>query len=227
MCIRKGLTLIELLVLFIIIVILLVILMQVGGTPESLPISDPNLPPTSTQVIDKIVKELEWGNIVFNAPTSMRFKETEAIELLLSHSVSIQELRTQLEKANGIESASVQISNRIEARLSGTGFQVEALFPEVQTVGSKGVIQWKWYVTPTEHGLQRLHLTLSAILTVSDRDAPFVIRTFDRTIDVEISLAQRASSFFSKNWKWLWAAILVPVVGYLWRRHYKAKHEAT
>lgn len=188
---------------------------------------EPEPPPTSTQVIDKIVKGLEWGNIVFNAPTSIRFKETETIELLLSHSVSIQELQTQLEKANQIESASVEVSNRMEARLSGTGFQIEALFPEVQTVSSKGVIQWKWYATPTEHGLQHLHLTLSAILTVSDRDAPFVIRTFDRTIDVEISLAQRASGFFSKNWKWLWAAILVPIVGYLWRRYNKAKHKVT
>lgn len=227
MCIRKGFTLIELLVVIVIIVILFVMLMQVGGKLEPSPNTDPNLPPTSTQVIDKIVKELEWGNIVFNAPTSMRFKEKETIELLLSHSVSIQEIRTQLEKAHKIEFASIKISNRMEARLSGTGFQVEALFPEVQIVSSKGVIQWKWYVTPTEHGLQHLHLTLSAILTVSNRDAPFVIRTFDRTIDVEISLAQRASSFFSKNWKWLWVAILVPVVGYLWRRYYKAKHKVT
>lgn len=228
MCIRKGFTLKELLVvIFIIIATFIVIPLVIPKLFKGLPPAPPYPPPTSTQVIDKIVKELEWGNIVFNAPTSMRFKEKETIELLLSHSVSIKELKTQLEKALGIESASVKISNRMEARLSGTGFQVEARFPEVQAVSSKGVIQWKWYVTPTEHGLQRLHLTLSAILTVSNRDAPFVIRTFDRTIDVEISLAQRASSFFSKNWKWLWAAILVPVVGYLWRRYDKAKHKVT
>lgn len=68
MCIRKGFTLIELLVVIVIIVILFVMLMQVGGKLEPSPNTDPNLPPTSTQVIDKIVKELEWGNIVFNAP---------------------------------------------------------------------------------------------------------------------------------------------------------------
>jgi beta-lactamase superfamily II metal-dependent hydrolase len=169
------------------------------------------------EVIDYIVGEMEWGNIVFNTPSSMQFKKTETIELLLSHSVSTKELQKQLENVSIIESARVKISNRMEALLSGTGFQVEALFPKVQSVSSKGVIKWKWYVTPTKQGLQRLHLTLSAILNVSDRDAPFVIRTFDRTIEVKVSLAHRASSFFSKNWKWLWAAVLIPIATFYWK----------
>ena len=194
-----------------------------GTTEPTRVISD------SYEGINTIVEGLEWGTIKFDPPTSMRFKETETIELLFSRSaVSIQKLQTQLEKAPGIESLGLKLSNRMEAWLSGTGFQINPHHHrDDQFVFSKGEKQWKWDVTPTKDGPRRLHLILSAIATVSNQNAPFVIRTSDPKIVVEITLAYRISNFFSKHWKWLWAAILVPVVGYLWRRYYKAKHKAT
>ncbi len=199
------------------------VLLNLGGRPD---VSGdlPNLmPPTSLHFIDEILSQLEWGNIVFNAPKAMQFKETRTIELLLSNSVSEQQLRAELEKVERIESARVRISNQMEARLSGAGFRIEAILPEKQAVGSEDIVKWKWDVTATEVGSHRLHLTLSAILTVSGRDTPFVIRTYDRDINVEITLAQRFSSFFSKHWTWLWAAILVPVGGYVWKKYHKKK----
>jgi hypothetical protein len=175
-------------------------------------LSLPSPPPTSIKVIDETLIDLEWGNVVFNAPKSMHFKETKAIELLLSPSVSVKELQTQME---------IQISNRMEAQLLGNGFQVEAHLPKMQAIGSEGVAKWRWDVTAIKGGSQRLHLTLSAILVVSGHDTPYVVRTYDRYIDVEITFTQRFSSLFLNNWKWLWAAVLIPVTGYFWRRHKK------
>jgi prepilin-type N-terminal cleavage/methylation domain-containing protein len=223
MCIRKGFTLIELLVVILIVILTLALLMP--ALSKRAPVKIDEVGPTSTGIVGEIVKELEWGNIVFNAPESMRFEETKTIELLLSASVSVQELQAQLNEVGEIESETVQISNRMEARLSGKGFEIEALVPDVQAVNSEGVTQWKWYVTPEDYGLQHLHLSLSAIIIVSGRDAPYVIKTFEHTIDVEVTPAQLISGFFSKHWKWLWAAILVPVAGYVWKRYGKAKQK--
>jgi hypothetical protein len=174
------------------------------------------LPPYSTRTIDEILKSLEWGNIVFNAPKKMQLKEPNTIELLLSLTQSVQELQGELNRQGELESARVRISNRMEARLSGQGFKIEALVPEVQAISSEETTRWKWQVIPTEHGLRSLHLTLSAIITVSNRDTPLVIRTYDRTIAVEISIGQRVSSFIINNWQWLWAAVLVPIATFLW-----------
>lgn len=213
----------------------------VNGNPYVVSISttEPNVVSISTteptrvisdsfEGIDTIVEGLEWGTIKFDPPTSMRFKETETIELLFSRSVSIQELQTQLEKALGIESLGLKISNRMEAWLSGTGFQINPHHHrDEQIVFSKGEKQWKWDVTPTKDGPRRLYLTLSAILTESNQDAPFVIRTSEPKIDVEITLANRAFSFFSKHWEFLCATILIPVVVYFWNKHRKKeKHKA-
>ena len=53
------------------------------------------------------------------------------------------------------------------------------------------VTEWKWIIEPTKEGTQSLHLTLSALLDVQGRQMPRVIRTFERTIDVRSSVAER------------------------------------
>lgn len=184
-------------------------------------------PPTSTQIVDEIVEKLEWGNIVFNAPQKMQFDSPEQIELLLSLKKTVQELQTELNRHPEIESDRVRISNRMEARLSGKGFKIEALVPELQAVSGEETTKWKWEVIPTDYGSQRLHLTLTAIISISDKEAPRVIRTFDKNIEVEITLGQRIAGFIMNNWKWLWAAILVPIITFLWKFFGKTKRNYT
>jgi len=191
--------------------------------PTPAPPSSPGS--TSVELIDAILEQLNWGNIAFNAPSTMRYRQPRLVELLLSPSLSISQLQAQLEEKVGAESARVRISNRMEAQLTGSGFAIEATTPGLQAITSGQASRWKWEVVPTEHGRQRLHLVLSAHIDVATRDTPFVVRTFDRMIEVEITVAQRLSGFVQKNWQWLWAAVLVPIVGYLWRRWKKRPHE--
>jgi hypothetical protein len=75
----------------------------------------------------------------------------------------------------------------------------------------------KWEIEPTRVGLQYLHLTLSAILDVADSSLPRTIRTFEKTIEVSevvVPWPQQLSKFIKDNWQWLWAAIVIPVVGW-------------
>lgn len=72
--------------------------------------------------------------------------------------------------------------------------------PDRQAVTSQQTTRWTWKVTPTGHGPQTLHLTLSAHIDVAGRDAPLVVRTFDRDIQVNITILQRVSGFIQKNW---------------------------
>jgi hypothetical protein len=111
----------------------------------------------------------------------------------------------------------------MEARLTHQGFAIEAIDPELQVVTSLQPTRWRWDLTPTEHGQQTIHLTLSAHIDVAGSDAPVVVQTFDREILVDITVAQRASGFFQENWQWLWAAIALPIVGFLWRLWKKRK----
>ncbi len=180
------------------------------------------LPSTSLSVIDNIVNNLEWGNIAFNTPQKIRLEEPTTIELVLSPTHSIEELQSSLESQGEIESAEIRISNQMAANLVGTGFKIEALRPQEQAISSDKT-QWKWEVTPTQDGSQSLELTLSAIINISGQERQLVIETFKKTIEIEVSVGQRVSTFVSGNWEWLWASILVPTAPFLWKLYQKKR----
>jgi hypothetical protein len=174
-------------------------------------------PSTQIATVDRILESLEWGNIAFNAPQSMNLKESAQIQLLLSLEESIEDLRKTLTQAGEKEGARIRVSDRMEARLTGPNFQIAAITPEEQAITSKGVTEWKWEVKPASGGRHHLHLTLTALFDVDGNSTRRAIRTFDKTIEVEVTWSDQTSQFVANNWQWLWAAILVPLIGWLWK----------
>lgn len=92
-----------------------------SGTSTAPP---PTMPATSLGVVEEILSNLEWGNIAFDTPKKMKFEEPKTIELLLSPTKSVQELQSSLKSHEQTESARIQISNLMEADLSGLGFKI-------------------------------------------------------------------------------------------------------
>ena len=197
-----------------------------GGTATTTPVTTTQSTPSTSDplaLMDEAARGLDWGNIAFDAPSTMRFGQVQTVELVLSPSLSAPALQSQLNEQVGAESAQVQISNRMEAKLTGIGFTIEALSPDLQAVTTQQVTRWQWEVTPTGRGQKKLHLSLSAHIAAAGSDAPLVVRTFDRDIDVNVTVGQRVTSFLQTNWTWLWVAIVVPVTGYVWSRWKKRR----
>lgn len=161
---------------------------------------------------------MSWASIAFNTPQKINLKETSQIQLLLSLQRPMDKLREEIAAAGEREGARIRVSNRMEARLSGPNFRINAITPEEQAVGSIGTVEWKWEINPTATGRHSLHLTLTALFNVDGAASRRAIRTFDKTIDVEVTAGQWASDFFENNWQWLWAAILLPIAGWTWKR---------
>ena len=175
-------------------------------------------PDDRLSAVDRILQNLELGNIAFNAPQTINLRETAVIQLMLSLATPTEELKQMIEAAGEKEGAQIRVSDRMEARLSGPNFAITAITPELQAVSRIDITEWKWEVKPSSHGRHNLHLTVSALLNVDGASTPRVIRTFDKMLEVEVAWHQRVGSFVEENWQWLWAAILVPLVGWLWKR---------
>lgn len=193
-------------------------------TPDSAPI-EKSMPPVSPSPpasplgsVDQILASMEWANIAFNSPQKLNLKETAEVQLLLSLRKTMDELRTEITAAGEREGAKVKVSNRMQARLSGVDFQIVAITDEEQAVGATDTVEWKWEIKPLAAGRHSLHLTLTALFSVDGATTRRAVRTFDKTIEVKVSAGQLASDFFGKNWQWLWAAILLPIAGWLWKR---------
>jgi hypothetical protein len=168
---------------------------------------------------------MESANIVFNSPRNINLRATAQIQLLLDLQKSMEVLRQAISAAGEREGARIKVSNRMEARLSGPSFQITAITPEEQAIGSAETVEWRWEIKPSAAGRHNLHLTLTALLNVDGASTRRAIRTFDKAIEVEVTLGQRASEFLGRNWQWLWAALLLPLVGWLLNR-WKGKSRA-
>jgi hypothetical protein len=168
--------------------------------------------------VDRILRSLELANVAFNAPTTLWVRETAIIQLVLSMRHSIEDLQRTITAPGEKEGARVRISNEMEARLSGSGFKIEAITPEVQAVSASEPTEWKWEIEPTKVGSHHVHLTLSAHLQVEGQRVPRLIRTFERSIKVNVTWREKAGLFLAGNWQWLWTAILVPITAWVVRR---------
>jgi hypothetical protein len=194
--------------------------------PPPPPLAQPTAqpPPPPDQLlgdIDQVVKQLPVASIAFNAPTTLGLNESTEMQLLLSLKEPVSELKGQLTEVGKKEGARVQVSDQVEARLTGLGFRIEAITPETQIVRQSATALWRWDVEATETGSQQLHLSVSALVAVDGVRTPAAIRTFDRDIDVNVTLGQRIVDVATEYSK-AWAAALVPLAGLvgglLWRR---------
>ena len=167
--------------------------------------------------VDQLLNNMEFGVIAFNAPTHINIDGSSQVQLILSLADTVEQLKQAITEEGEKVGANIRVSDRMEASLSGYMFQITAITPEVQAVSKRQNTEWKWEVHPKAEGRHKLHLTLTALLDIDDRNTALVIKTFDKVIEVQVTTTQKFSLFFKKNWQWLWAAILVPLAGWLWK----------
>jgi len=174
-----------------------------------------SLPPSK---IDRLLDEMEFGTIAFNAPTNINIEDSHQIQLILSLAETVEKLKQSITEEGEKIGATIKVSDRMEAHLSGYMFQITAITPEIQAVSKSQPTEWKWEIHPKEDGKHNLHLTLTALLEIDGHSTPRAIRTFDQIIKVNVTTTQKIGLFFKSNWQWLWAAILIPVAGWLWKQ---------
>lgn len=180
--------------------------------------AQPTPAPDPLQNLDDILENMEFGSIAFNAPTTINIQDSRQIHLILSLAETAEDLKRAITEEGEKIGATIKVSDRMEARLSGYMFQITAITPEIQAVSKRQKTEWKWEIKPKEKGRHSLHLTLTAHLEIDGHNTPRAIRTFSKIIEVKVTASQRIGLFLRNNWQWLWAAILVPVAGWLWKR---------
>ena len=168
--------------------------------------------------VDSLLNEMEFATLVFNTPTNINIDDSPRIQLILSLSETVNEIKHLIVEEGKRIGTTIRVSDRMEARLSGPMFQITAITSEIQAVSKNQRTEWQWEIYPKKDGKHNLYLTLTALLEIDGYNTPRSIKTFSKIIKVNVTTSQKAIMFFKNNWQWLWAAILVPVIGWLWKR---------
>ncbi|MFC4526074.1 hypothetical protein ISN76_13225 [Dyella halodurans] len=169
-----------------------------------------------------MLNSLPTGQIAFNTPATLNLQQTAHVQLLLDMKKTVEQLTSEIASPGTKQGASIKIAEQMEARLSGPQFEITAISPERQPIGTAETVEWAWDVVPTQSGQHPLHLTLSAIINVDGTPSERVMRTFDREINVEVTTMQRVTGFVTNNWQWLWAVVVAPVGAWGWKRWRRA-----
>ncbi len=217
---RQGFTLIELVVVIAVLAILAAIAIPQYIKMERRP------PPTGTTspilaAADKELAKLGWQGMAYSVPQRMEIGSTADVNLALGGNKSVAELVLLLENAGKAEGLRVQVTDRMEARLTGSGFEIIASTPETQLVSTRQVTRWQWQVKAKEIGVQKLYLSLNALLNVNRKDTAMSVSTFQREIIVEVTSIAGFWALVERYWAYLavaLTAVLMPLVVYLWKK---------
>jgi hypothetical protein len=153
----------------------------------------------------------------------MNLQNAEEVTLLLSLKQTSDQLAQQL-KSEGmggdIKTAQIKVHDRMQAVITGDGFQITQLTPDTLPVSKEQPTEWKWEVRAQRTGTLNLHVTLNAIVDVNDGSGPrpYPIRTFSQSYVVKVAWSDAISSFIKNNWIWLWTVIVAPAGAWLWKR---------
>ncbi|EJG0703723.1 hypothetical protein C4G67_RS06115 [Vibrio parahaemolyticus] len=178
---------------------------------------EPPIDPLALNEVDRLLKKFDFGSIAFNVPSSMKLSELKEINLLLSHSKSVQSLVDTINIEGKKYGSEIKLSNRMQATLKGSGFEVTELSPRIQAVSSDVTSKWKWEVKAKEAGVLNLHFNLSALITLDGASTPIVVDTFNKKVEVKVTKVEAMKHFIISNWQWIVATLIIPLTGYLWR----------
>lgn len=175
--------------------------------------------------IDDYIKSLNTGDAIFNVPETMKLKD----KAILIFAISPNEYTERyLFNKGKVEYVKIKVSERMKATLKGTGFEIiNMMDSEEQLVSLEEETLWRWQISPTNSGTQTLFLDVYAIVEKNNKDEIRQVKTFTKTINVEISPIRSFKHFVKTNWQFFASGIFIPIFVWYWnnKRRLNRHHE--
>ncbi len=176
----------------------------------------------------EVVDSLPVGSALFNPAEEMRQGQVYEVEVRVApvteDEIEANEeiqatLTADLENGSPVIVIPVRVSTVMRARLSGTGFTIEALTEEEQIRdSSRPFLRWMWQVRPEERGEQRLTLHISVVVNAEGMGDRTHTISEVREVAVKGNPIYAVRTFLGSNWEWVATGLILPAVGWIWRK---------
>ena len=199
-----------------------------GESPEPTPIA---ISMDLNTIYSRVVEALPKGSALFNPPETMRVGETKLVEVRVVPMTEeeIEEddqiratLTANLDEVEDVDEIiliPLRVSTVMSARLTGNAFEIVPLTADEQIRTSDDLyLSWIWEVTPQEAGEQRLTLYLSVVVNADGMGDKTHTTNEVRSVQVKGNPIYSVRQFFGTNWEWVATGLLLPAVGWAWRK---------
>jgi hypothetical protein len=184
------------------------------------------------------VQRLKNGSAGLLAPKTMQEGETRTVSLAISRGA---DQSADLLGAEPSQRFGTKVSGLMAARLTGDGFAVKPMSPEVQQVAAVGGQRWDWSVTAQQ---AQQHELVVSIYVVADAAKPdqnrILLLTKRYPVSVNVPIDRSSERWIDRATEWLkhflnfenalWAALTAAGAVALWKliaRLRKGKAEAS
>lgn len=186
---------------------------------------------TNKQIADKLkLAPIEKFTLTVK-PDTLFVGATAAVELIMRPGKKFIDSLPQLQTPGGVPQP--QVTGVMKASLDvGFAFEVTPDEPVEKGVTAQGVTRWQWTVRALEAGNQTLTARLTTPVTFEGKETEVDVRSIAHSVVVNpapttsIPFTAHVLKFLGGNWQWLWAAILVPAAGWLWKRRKSKTRQA-
>jgi len=188
--------LISLFLFFVVVGMFGLLLLPESKAPNINPIAPTAPPPTINESMAEEFETLREGQIAFNKPEKMFLGDTTEIKVKIT-----DDLKKELAFKNYIEQKiirdKIDIYHTMTAELTGIGFDIKPLQKgNTFYVNPSDVVLWRWAVTPTKIGKQKLYLRINAKLTFDGVDRFRTLKDSEHIIEVQVNIGK----WFQTNW---------------------------
>ena len=171
--------------------------------------------------IDEQLRSTLQGNIALNVPPKMQLDQPAEITLLISPSLSPEELRAEIESNGEVVTDVINITPWMQAELISVdreAFTIRMLHSEPQQpISNVEPTEWKWLLSANEEGPHRLILTISRLVEVEGRESWRLVEEYRHSIDVQVTMGTRLKLALAGLWdlKWWISGLLFPIIVYM------------
>ncbi len=191
-----------------------------------------NTPSVDFEKIDQAIQKGIEGNMAYNAPAQMELDAATTIQLLISASLSTEDLKEVIQstQTSPVESAQISLSPRMRAELKSAdpdAFVIQALHasPE-QLISSTEPTEWKWLLHAKKGGQQVLTLTVYRLVEYKGNEY-WPETSFEKTINIKVTVGDILNRV---DWKWFLGliipALLIPAFWKWYDARKKGKEES-
>jgi hypothetical protein len=155
----------------------------------------------------RIVQRLPEGRIVYRPKQRMRqgIPENISVRIAPESEVDPRTLTAGLARVEELVIEPIRFTGAVTADLTGSPeeFEVEELSSARQALAPP-YTEWQWLVTPLRSGSTSLHLSVSAVIRLSNGDKETYDVLLKKTeIIVQVNRPWVVKRWFGAHWKWL------------------------
>jgi hypothetical protein len=190
-----------------------------GPTPSPAPTETKPIveKPIIIEKIKTISEKLFSASLAFVMVDKANIENTIKAQLLIDPNSKVENLEKQLTVKGKTTTGNIRVSNVVQAKLIAPDFDVTKITEEEQILSDDKPTEWEWSLKPKKAGTYEVNLSVTAIIDGHKHH----LKSFEKTLVIEITKEQIFMDWFEENYKWLVTTLLIPLIGFLFKEKFK------